>query len=82
MGFTGGFSNTTMNGVLQLITFSLELADLKSGYGESDTWIMVNKHLYNYAAFEIPTILIVFIFILWDSEKAMPGHQPICMCLH
>ncbi len=50
MGFTGGFSNTTMNGVLPLIKFSLELADLKSGYGESDTWIMVNKHLYNNAA--------------------------------
>ncbi len=50
MGFAGGFSNTTMNGVLQLIKFSLELADLKSGYGESDTWIMVNKHLYNNAA--------------------------------
>ncbi len=55
MGFTGGFSNTTMNGVLQLIKFSLELADLKSGYGVTPEDMVFRDKMYQVPTFSIIT---------------------------
>ncbi len=38
----------TMNGVLQLIKFSLELADLKSGYGVAPEDMVFRDKMYQF----------------------------------
>ncbi len=42
----GGFSNMIMNGVLQLIKGSLELANLKSGYGVTPEDMVFRDKMY------------------------------------
>ncbi len=51
MGFTGGFSNTAMNGVLQLIKVYSGIADLKSGYGVTPEDMVFRDKMYQVPTF-------------------------------
>ncbi len=55
-----GFSNTTMNEVLQLIKFSLELADLKSCYGVTPEDMVFRDKMY-----QVPIRFQKYIWLLY-----------------